>query len=392
MRRDHKKIVIHDVGVWLARTKTWLYSEVTGIGPDWEAWVVANRTQNLPEFPYDKLFSLRDRYGYLRWFFEKAFCRLGVSRQCPSIKEFVKKLQPNILHSHFGPCGWRNLQLVESIGAKHVVSFYGYDVTLIPQKSLWRKRYKELFDRVDAVLCEGLHMMSAIQKLGCPEEKIHLYHLGVDVDLIKFNEPTWPNGRPLCILMAATFKEKKGFPYGLEAIAGLLAIRPDLDIRITIVGETNKTKDPSKEKEKIMRVISDKGLRDIVYMKGFCSYSELLRLATVHDIFLSPSVTARNGDTEGGAPVTIIEMAAAGLIIVSTMHCDIPNVLGKTNRQLLANERDSDGLINILNWLSENPDQWKTIATENRQLIENEYNIKNQGVELARIYENLLVH
>ena len=392
MKTERNRVIVHDVGVWLARTKTWLYSEVTEIGPDWDAWVVANRTQNLLEFPYDKLFSLRDRYGYLRWFFEQASYRLGVSKQCPSIKKFTKKLQPDILHSHFGPCGWRNIRLAEFIGARHVVSFYGYDVTLLPQKSLWRKRYMELFDRVEAVLCEGPHMASAIQKLGCPEEIIHLYHLGVDVDLIKFYEPTWQKGRPLRILMAATFTEKKGFPYGLEAVGGLLAIRPDLDIRITLVGDMNKTKGSSKEKEKIMRVICDKGLRYIVDMKGFCSYSELLRLATVHDIFLSPSVTARNDDTEGGAPVSIIEMAAAGLIIVSTMHCDIPNVLGKTNRQLLANERDSDGLTNILNWLSENPDQWKTIAIENRQLIENEYNIKNQGVELTRIYENLLVH
>ncbi len=392
MRRDHKKIVVHDVGVWLARTKTWLYSEVTGIGPGWEAWVMANRSQNLSEFPYDKLFSIRDRYGYLRWFFEQGSYRIGVCKQCPSIKKFVKKLQPDVLHSHFGPCGWRNIKLAKSTGAKHVVSFYGYDVTLTPQKSLWRKRYKELFDKVDAVLCEGPYMASAIQKLGCPEEKIHLYHLGVDVDLIKLNEPTWQQGRPLRILMAATFTEKKGLPYGFEAIGGLLAIRPDLDIRITLVGGSSKAKGYSKEKEKIMRVISDKGLRDKVDMKGFCSYSELLRLAAVHDIFLSPSVTARNGDTEGGAPVSIIEMAAAGLIIVSTMHCDIPNVLGKTNRQLLANERDSDGLINTLNWLVENPDQWKIIAIENRRLIEDKYNIKNQGVELARIYENLLVH
>jgi len=95
MKSEKTKIVIHDVGVWLARTKTWLYSEVTRIGPAWEAWVVANRTKNLSEFPYDKLFSLRTRYGYLRWFFEQASYRIGLSKQCPSIMKFIKKLKIN---------------------------------------------------------------------------------------------------------------------------------------------------------------------------------------------------------------------------------------------------------------------------------------------------------
>jgi hypothetical protein len=70
LERGQEKIVIHDVGVWLARTKTWLYSEVTQVGDTWEPWVVANRTANLSEFPFENLFSLRDRYGYARWFIE----------------------------------------------------------------------------------------------------------------------------------------------------------------------------------------------------------------------------------------------------------------------------------------------------------------------------------
>ncbi|MBW1673124.1 MAG: glycosyltransferase [Deltaproteobacteria bacterium] len=301
-----KKIACHDVGVWLSRTKTWLYSEVTGIGPDWEAWVVANRTQNLSEFPYDKLFSLRDRYSYLRWLFEQASYRLGVSKQCPSIKEFVKKLQPDIFHSHFGPCGWRNIRLAESIGARHVVSFYGYDVALTPQKSLWRKRYEELFDRVDAVLCEGPHMRSAIQSLGCPKQKIHLYHLGVNLDSIPFIVPSWHLEKPLCILIAASFAEKKGLPYGLEAIGILKKRQPELDIRVTVVGGANKSRISQNEKKKIEQVINQKKLANIVTMKGFCSHAELLELAAEHHIFLSPSVTAENGDTEGGIIVIFL--------------------------------------------------------------------------------------
>ena len=69
-----------------------------------------------------------------------------------------------------------------------------------------------------------------------------------------------------------------------------------------------------------------------------------MRRPTKHDVFLAPSVTASNGDTEGGAPVAIIEMAASGMPIVSTRHCDIPSVVLDGVTGLLAAERDSEGL------------------------------------------------
>jgi colanic acid/amylovoran biosynthesis glycosyltransferase len=384
------KVVVHDVGVWLPRTKTWLYSEVTETGPDWEAWVIANRTQNLSEFPYDNLFSLRDRYGYLRWFFEHISYRLGINMQCPSIRNFVIKIRPDILHSHFGPCGWRNINLAKSISAKHIVSFYGTDVTKVPLKNQWRKRYYELFEKVDAILCEGPHMSYTIQQLGCPKEKIHLYHLGVNLEAIKFKKSTWSKGKTLRILMAATFTEKKGFPYGLKAIASFTKKNKGIDTKVTVIGNSNRAKGPQGEKEKIMKIIQEDKLGIIVTMKDFCSHSELLKMASEHDIFLSPSIMATDGDTEGGAPVSIIEMAAAGLIIVSTKHCDIPHVLGKKNSQLLVDERNSVALAKILEWLVENTNQWQAIADENRELIEQEFNIKNQGPALAKIYNKLI--
>ncbi len=46
-----------------------------------------------------------------------------------------------------------------------------------------------------------------------------------------------------------------------------------------------------------------------------------------HHLFLSPSVTAPDGDSEGGAPVSIIEAAATGMPVVSTTHCDIPQAV-----------------------------------------------------------------
>ncbi len=69
---------------------------------------------------------------------------------------------------------------------------------------------------------------------------------------------------------------------------------------------------------------------------GYQPHSTLFAEAYRHHIFLSPSVTASTGDTEGGAPVSLIEMAATGMLIVSTTHCDIPEVIKHGVTGLLA--------------------------------------------------------
>lgn len=63
-----------------------------------------------------------------------------------------------------------------------------------------------------------------------------------------------------------------------------------------------------------------------------------------HHVFLSPRKTAADADTEGGAPITIVEMLAAGIPAVSTMHCDIPEVMGPVLRGPLVPPGDCAGL------------------------------------------------
>ena len=76
-----------------------------------------------------------------------------------------------------------------------------------------------------------------------------------------------------------------------------------------------------------MRVIENKNLRDKINYLGFLPYPQFIEESKKHDIFLAPSMRGSDGETEGGAPVTLIEMSAYGMPVVSTLHCDIPEVI-----------------------------------------------------------------
>jgi len=244
----------------------------------------------------------------------------------------------------------------------------------------------ELFRSADMILCEGPHMAGTLETLGCPREKIAVNRLGVDVSKIQFKQKEWKPGAPLRVLISATFREKKGIPYALEAL-GLL--KNDIPLEITVIGDATAEERSVREKEKIIAIIEKRGLKDCVRMLGFRTYAELLSEAYEHHIFLSPSVTADDGDAEGGAPVSLIDMAATGLILVSSRHCDIPEIVIHGETGLLSDERDIEGIAANIRWLAENPGEWKRISAAARACVEKEFDAKAQAEKLAALYRNI---
>ena len=94
---------------------------------------------------------------------------------------------------------------------------------------------------------------------GCPGEKIKFHRLGVDLDLLPCRPRKWTPGETLRVLIAATFCEKKGIPYAIEAL-GLLAA--DIDLEITVIGDALPHSREMGEQEKILDMINRFRLAD----------------------------------------------------------------------------------------------------------------------------------
>ena len=377
-------VVIQSTPIWLPQTQTWMYNQAKYLPDDIESHIVCEKVENLDQFYLPNIHiipekSLLNRYGCSGLKGSKPLSSLfWLWRMC-------RKVKPDIVHSHFGTTGWFDSLVVRSIKAKHVVTFYGLDVNMVPnQDPRWPGRYKSLFKSADLFLCEGPHMAECIEELGCPPDKVKVHHLGVDVDKIPYQPRQWQPGEPLRVLIAAAFREKKGILYALEALGRL---QNEVDLEITIIGDATTEPRSLTEKQKILQVIDKYGLQSKIRMLGFQPYSVLMKEAYKHHIFLSPSVTASDGDTEGGAPVSIIEMAASGMPIVSTTHCDIPEVVIDGESGYLAPERDVSALADKLNFLVSNPGIWEQGGRKGRQHIEKNYNIKKQAHRLEKIYD-----
>ena len=374
--------VLHSTWIWLPLTETWLANQLRFLPDSIKSHVVCEQTTDSSLFRPVSVHAARDA-GAIRYVADRV-ARRAYRRHPNVLQRRAAELGPDLLHSHFGHIGWRDARWADQVGLRHIVSFYGADVSALPHSDArWRARYEELFEQADAILCEGSAMAGSLRALGCPGGKIRVHALGVDLDEIPFRPRRIAAGERLRVLLAASFREKKGLPVALRALA--LARRLGLDLEATLIGGA-VTGQERREAQRIQTVLADPALAGRVRLLGFQPHGRLLNEAYGHHVFLSPSQVAADGDAEGGAPLAIIEMAASGMPVLSTKHCDIPNVLAEPNRRLLVPEGDVAALAQALVTLP--TEDWSDLTAANRRRVDDRFDARVLGGRLAAIYRS----
>jgi colanic acid/amylovoran biosynthesis glycosyltransferase len=338
-------------------------------------------------FPLEHFYCYQDVKGIKR-FMSRVFNRV---MERGYEYHIFKKNNILLLHSHFGDIGYGDLRVSKKLKVPHITTFYGCDLSYIERKGpIWIKRYSELFEKCDLFLVEGHHMKKCLVALGCPQEKITVQRLGIDLEKIPFIPRQIGADGKIKILASGTFTEKKGLPYALEAFAHVREKHKNLEFILIGGVPDEKVSEYTMVREEIFKVIEKYEIRDYVKLMGYLPYDEYVKVSQEAHIFISPSVHAKNGDTEGGAPVSIIEMSASGIPILSTFHCDIPEVVDDGQTGYLVPERDVEALVERLDYLITHPEQWHEMGIKGRQHIKENYNIIKQVEKLESIYADLI--
>lgn len=379
--------IAHSLYYWLPGTMTWIYNQLEYL-PDLRSVVLTERRLNKDLFPWSPIYEADLLKNPLTYKTLQLARRMGSQWHPKSHHSAVKRYNPAILHSHFGDRGWYDIAFAGKYSLKHVVTFYGYDLSMLPaRRPYWKKRFKQLFGHADCFLCEGPFMAQTLVSLGCPRNKIIVQRLGIEIDRIPYRPRIIGKDNVFKILIAGSFREKKGIPVALEAVASLYKVNKN--IQVTVIGDATSRKPDQEEKRKILRSIRENNLEGIVNLLGFQPYETLIEEFYRNHVFLSPSVTASDGDTEGGAPVTIIEASASGMPVVSTTHCDIPHVVRHNETGILVPERDTSALADALQRLISEPDKLSEMGRKGSAFIEENHSVRKQAKKLKDVYESL---
>lgn len=307
--------------------------------------------------------------------------RAGSLRLLYAASPLLGKPPYDIIQCHFGGNGSKGA-LVRDTGAAHgklVTTFHGYDLSLQLRRH-GRHLYDELFAKGDLFLPVTRRWKERLIEMSCPEAKIVVHRMGVNLEQFPFEPRCAPAGERCVVVSVARLVEKKGIEYGIRAVAKLCEEGYNVEYRIAGDGPL---------KPELLRLIGELNLRDVVKLLGWkrrCEVREILRAAHV---FLAPSVTSEEGDEEG-APVSIMEAMATGLPVVGTRHSGLPELIREGVTGFLAPERDVSGLTDGLRRLVESPQSRVEMGRNGRLAVERQHDNRKLNDRLVNIYRRLL--
>lgn len=385
-----KTVVHYKAGPFLPLTENWIFNQLVRL-ERYRPIVYCHGITNLDMF---KVNSIRAFGKGNRKSNPWTTINVGLNRifnYNPIIDIAMNKDNPSLIHAHFGGSGYYLLRPKRRIDIPLITAFYGTDLSrAIAQKPKWEEKYRKLFREGDIFLAEGKYMKERLIRLGCEENKVVIHHIGVDLNEIAFKSRERASERDYRILISASFREKKGIPDAITAISILKRDNPGINISVTLIGDSSGTPEDEEEKKKILGCIRQHGLEKEFRLLGYQHHEVFIKELYRNHVFLSPSITASNGDDEGGAPVSIIEASASGMPVVSTYHCDIPEVVKDGVSGYLVPERDTRQLANRLGKLLESPEKCEKMGYMGRRHIEQNYNIEKQTRILETLYDEII--
>lgn len=348
-------------------------------------FVLTCQTMDLDQFPTPEVYA---RPGPTR--LDYLTMRLTIpllNRQWPFERFWRSVLQrerPDVVHAHFGPSGIYLLPLRRHIRAPIVTSFYGFDLSSLPRNRWFRGvfRSRRLFRELDHFVVEGTVARRTLIELGCPEEKVSVVHIGVDLARLPFVERTLGDGEPLRLLFCGRFIEKKGLEYAIRAAANVRRGGVALEFRIVGYGPLEG---------QARALVRELGLSDCVSFVGPLGHEDFHKELLRSHLLIAPSVTdSTTGETEGGAPTVLIEAQATGMPVVASRHADIPDIVRDGESGILAAEGDVDGLTVALLRLAKHPELWPAFGRHGREHVEGNHDIVTEAARLETIYDRCL--
>lgn len=244
--------------------------------------------------------------------------------------------------------------------------FHGYEISRYDQLKLWQEEYGKLSGKLLPI---SEHWAESLVNFGANKSSIEVVHMGVDVDTFSFSDKELSS--PLQVLSVARATEKKGLKYAIEAI-----LNSELDVHLTLIGD-------GKLLPSLRVLVEQHSNKSRVTFLGACPPERVSSELKKTDLFLLPSVQDSMGDKEG-IPVSLMEAMASGVIVLSTIHSGIPELIDDGVSGFLVPERDALAIQEKMKEIAKNP-ALSIIRKNARAKVDNEFNAATLSKQLLSL-------
>ncbi len=273
---------------------------------------------------------------------------------------FLKASGVKLVLAEFAVVGIQVMDSCKIANIPLVVHFHGYDAHRNDKIERHKDAYKMMFQQAVAIIAVSRAMVTKLEKIGAPPEKIHYVPYLANPESFPLTSPI---KAPPIFLSVGRFVEKKAPHITLKAFANVLGKFPNARLEMAGDGPLLAGSQSLAEDLKISHAVTFHGSKDHHWV--------MQAMGRVR-CFVQHSVEAANGDSEG-TPVAILEAQCSGLPVVATRHTGIADVVLPGVTGYLCEETDYKAMAdNMLTILRASDDEIEAMsrAARNRILAE----------------------
>jgi len=291
---------------------------------------------------------------------------------------WLREKQVDLVLAEYGVTGAKLVETCKQAKIPLVVHFHGYDAhneeAILPMKDA----YKTMFKSATAFIAVSSVMVSKLEEMGAPPEKIHYVPYFVDPDV--FLQVT-PSEAPPTLLSVGRFVEKKAPHLTIQAFAKVLEVVPDA--RLEMAGD-GPLLGASQWQAKAL------GISHAIIFHGSKNHKWVRQAMSRVRGFVQHSVKAMNGDSEG-TPVAVLEAQCSGLPVVATRHTGIGDVVVDGHTGFLCDEGDIEKMSNDMVRLLQMPEsEINKVGSAARKRILSNFSSVQTIDKLADVIENAM--
>ncbi len=290
------------------------------------------------------------------------------------IKNLIKKIKPDILHSHYAT----SYGLFGRMSGYHpfIVSVWGSDVYDFPNSNAFNaKLLKYILNGTDAVCSTSMDMANETRKYYKNEKDITITPFGVDINKFIEKSPILQKSY-ITIGVIKNLNRIYGIDYLVNAFS-VLGKETNKDIRLMIVGD-------GVERENLENLCIELNIENKVTFTGKIDNVKVPEYINMMDVVCIPSLRESFG-------VAAVEACACGRPVVSTNVGGLTEIVFDDFNGYTVDSKNSILLKEKLKVLIEDENKMREFSVNARKVVEDKYNWTHNAETMQKLYDSFLI-
>lgn len=299
------------------------------------------------------------------------------------IFKLYKKNKFDIIHAHWIlPQGLIAVLFKLIIKKTKVIcTSHGSDAFIL-QNKISNKIKLFILKNSDAVSTVSTRQKKQLTKFGADKKQIYVIHNGIDGSFISDDVINLKQKHKLnlyTLLFVGRLVEIKGLKYLIQAMPEVVKVFPK--IKLLIIGKGNMH-------ETLSRLVCTLGLNHCVLFLSHVPNSEISDYYKHADIFIGPSIVAKNKGTEGLGMV-FLESLLCGTPVITTDSGGMTDIIKHNKTGIIVPQKNSQAISDAIIELLKNEDLRNRLSKNGKLFVKENFNWEKIAREYYQVYVNI---